>query len=261
MSKPCDGATADLESGDTQMTSPVQIYQAEMHRNLGFFATWLPGDPIEIGDAGVLVDGRFRRLSSLKDIGIASTASDVGAPHNVQYTSTKGTKIDAATGAGIAGVAKGEITIAFSADGAFVFQATGLRARRLQELPAIARGVLAAYEKGRWRKEWLLIEALHTADCATIIVSQDNSASLVLAANADGPISMLGLADPKVGLKVSSSRGKLIHVVGGRALRPLYSCLRIQAPLLSGPSLTPARGTATQPPRFERAQIGDLLNN
>jgi hypothetical protein len=159
----------------------------------------------------------------------------------------------------VANVAKGEIAIDFSADGAFVFHATSLRARRLQDLAPVGGGIRACYEQGRWRKEWLLIESYHEAACATIIVSQDRSANLVLTAKADGPIPTLSLADPKVSLEVSSSRGKLVHVVGGRGLKPLYSCLRIQSRFFGEPSLAPARGSASQTLDFERADIRELL--
>jgi hypothetical protein len=242
------------------MPSPVRTYHAEMHRNLGFFATWLPGDPIEIGDAGLLVEGRFRRLSSLSELGIRYTQSESTASQNLQYTSTEGTKIDPTIGGAVAGVAKAQIAISFSADGAFVFHATGLRVRRLQELTSVGRGVLAAYEKGRWRKEWLLVETLHLADCATIIVSQDSSAGLVLTAKPDAVLTALSLADPNVGLAVSSSRGRLVHVVGARKLRPLYSCVRVKDPFFAKPSIAPARGTETRTNEFERAQISDLLD-
>ena len=85
------------------MASPVKIYQSEMHHNLGFYATWLPGDPIEIGDVGVLLDGRFRRLTSLTDLGISYDLSAAGTTQNVQYTSAKGAKVGAATSASAAG--------------------------------------------------------------------------------------------------------------------------------------------------------------
>ena len=142
-----------------------------------------------------------------------------------------------------------------------MFHATGLQASRLQELPTVGASVLAAYKKGRWRKEWLLIEAVHIADCATIIISQDSSASLVLTGEASGPIAVLSLADPKVRLDVSSSRGKLVHVVGGRTLRPLYSCLRIEHSFFAEPSFAPARGEARRSIEFERAQLKDLLDS
>src|SRR5262245_22302109 len=243
------------------MTSPVRIYQAEMHHNLGFYATWLPGDPIEIGDVGVLLDGRFRRLSSLADLGIDYTTSEAGAAQSIQYTSAKGTKVGTGASTSAAGIAEVEINIEFSADGAFVFHAAGLQAARLQELPIIGESVLAAYKNGRWRREWLLVEAVHAADCATIIVSQDNAASIVLAGKASAPIAISSLADPQIRLDVSSSRGKLVHVVGGRALRPLYSCLRIEHSFFSEPAFAPVRGEARRSIEFERASLNDLLDS
>ena len=241
------------------MASPVKIYQAEMHNNLGFFATWLPADQNQIGDLGVLVDGRFRRMSSLKDMGIKFAEDDVGAPQDIQVTSTNGTKVDTKASADVVGMVNAEIKIDFSANGAFVFHATGLQARRIEDLAAVGKGVLAAHERGDWRKEWLIVEAVHEATCATIIVSQDTAASLVLTAKMNAPASILSLADPKVGLEVSSSRGQLVHAVGGKSLKPLYSCVRLHTSFFGAPSLQPARGTGHQTGEFERASIRDLL--
>jgi hypothetical protein len=232
-----------------------------MHYNLGFYATWFPGDPIEIGDVGELINGRFRRLSTLTDLGIKYAKSEAGGPHNIQYTSAKGTKVSTGASARAAGIAAMEINIEFSADGAFVFHATGLQAARLQQLPTIGESVLAAYKNGRWRREWLLVEAVHSAECATIIVSQDNTASIVLAGEASGPVAISSLADPKAKLNVSSSRGKLVHVVGERGLSPLYSCLRVGHSFFSEPALAPARGEARQSIEFERASLNDLLDS
>jgi hypothetical protein len=231
-----------------------------MHQNLGFFATWFPGDPIKIGDVGVVVDGRFRRLSSLTDMGIAHDIGDVGGSQDVQYTSTKGTKIGPKASATIAGVGQVAIEIEFSANGAFVFHATGLRACRLQKLPVVSEGIVAAFGESKWRKEWLLIEAVHVADCATIVVSNDSSASLVLNAEIDTGLPVVSLADPKAKLRVESSNGKLVHIVGGRDLRPLYSCLRIHAPFFGRPSVAPARGVGAQLVEFQRAPLAELLD-
>ena len=85
------------------MASPVQRYQQEMHQNIGFFATWLPGDLLELGDIGTLVNGTFRKQSSFKEMGIAYEVSTFGALQNLQYTSKFGiafsvdTSVDAST--------------------------------------------------------------------------------------------------------------------------------------------------------------------
>jgi hypothetical protein len=242
------------------MPSPVRTYQAEMHRNLGFFATWLPGDPVDIGDVGVLVDGRFRQLASLRELDIPYTEGMAGASQNVEYTSTGGTTIGGMAGANATGVARAQISIEFAAEGAFIFHASGMRVRRLQELTSLGARVLRAYERGQWQKEWLLIEALHIADCPTVIVSQDTSAGLVLTAKAETPLSAVSLADTSLGLEVSSSHGKLARIVAARDLRPLYSCIRVQASFFENPSLAPVRGPNGQENQFERAEITNLLD-
>jgi hypothetical protein len=241
------------------MPSPVRTYQAEMHRNLGFYATWLPGDPIEIGDVGEMVDGRFRRRASLNDLRIVFALSDVGAAQNVQYTSREGTKVATDATSKVAGVARVEIAIDFSAEGAFLFHASGLRARRLQNLPDIARQVLAAYEKSHWEKNWLLVEALHAADCATIIVSQDSSAGLTLAAQMEAPLPGLSLADPNAGLEIVSSRGRLVHVIGEHDLHPLFTCFRVRRSIFGASTFAPARGAGPPSEVFERPSLDELL--
>ena len=104
-----------------------------------------------------------------------------------------------------------QIEINFSAEGAFVFHATGLRARRLQNLSEVSDAISVHYREGTWRKEWMLVEACHEATHATIIVSQDDLAAIVLSAKADSLIPAISLANPKLKLAVSSSRGKLLR--------------------------------------------------
>lgn len=122
---------------------------------------------------------------------------------------------------------------------------------------------MKAYMKGKWKKEWLLVEALHTAERATVIVSEDKSAGLVLVANVDTPLPTISLADPKIGLTVASTNGKIVHIVGGKGLHPLYSCLRLKDPLVGTPSVQPVRGssaTSKEVP-FSRPDIDELLNS
>ncbi|HJX53679.1 MAG TPA: hypothetical protein VJ801_13010 [Polyangia bacterium] len=244
------------------MASPVKLYQKEMHDNLGFFATWLPGDPIEIGDAGVLKNGGFRREGSLAELGIRCDVSEGSSTQDVKYTSTSGTKLAFSAGANAAGVAKTEITIDFSREGAFVFHASGLRTRRLSNRMEVARKLLAAYRTAKWPKNWWLVEALHTAQRATIIVSEGNSAGVSLAASA-AAIPSVSLADPKITLSVTSTRGRLVHVVGAQGLRPLYACLRVEDPLFGEPRVEAVRGIGEpdDEPTLSRPIIEDLLDS
>jgi hypothetical protein len=68
------------------MSSPASNYQKEMHRNLGFFATWLPATHIQLGDFGVFEGGRFRRVGTLTELGIKHNSSQKGKPQNLSYS-------------------------------------------------------------------------------------------------------------------------------------------------------------------------------
>jgi hypothetical protein len=244
------------------MTSPARSYQQEMHSNLGFFTTWLPGDDIAVGDVGLLEDGRLRRVTSLESLHIPYETKEGTSRRDLQYTSTRGTKIAVDAGASVSGVAKGKITLEFSENGAFVFHVHGLREERLADLRTAAAGVIDAYKSRRWEKDWVMVESVHTAEVATIVISQDSSASLELEAAADGAITTLALADPKVRLSVKSARGKLVHLVGGENTRPLYLCARIKHSLFGAPKVEPARGVSSGPDLLElmeRPALDDLV--
>ncbi|MVN79315.1 hypothetical protein GO988_23530 [Hymenobacter sp. HMF4947] len=246
------------------MASVAKLYQQEMHNNLGFFANWFPGDTLEIGDVGTLENGRFRRVTTLKSLGVESQVSMGHTTQNLQYTSTSGTTITASANASpLSAVAKGEIKIDFSREGAFVFNASGLTMHRLENRSQIAEEVLKIYAQDRWEKDWLLIESLYEAKRTTVIVSEDSSAGLVLQASAEIGIPSASLADPKVDLKMTATRGKMVQVVGGKNMHPLYSCLRIKDSWFSSqPSLQPIRGQqglVDMP--FDRVGILELLNS
>jgi len=79
-----------------------------------------------------------------------------------------------------------------------------------------------------------------------------------------GPIYTIDqtFADPQVQLSVSSVKGKMVQVVGGRDLRPLYSCIKLKETWLGETQVVPVRGTARDAGALPiaRAGIAELLN-
>jgi hypothetical protein len=115
------------------MASPVKIYQKEMYQNLGFFATWFPGDKVELGEAGVLKNGRYRRESSLSEIGIDFKVDSPGTPQTLQFTSASGMTINTSLNASATHLADAEISVEFSNEGAFLFHASGVKQMRIED--------------------------------------------------------------------------------------------------------------------------------
>jgi hypothetical protein len=245
------------------MASPVQRYQREMHDNVGFFATWLPGDLLEIGDIGTLKDGGFRRRLSLRELGIEHQASALGASQNLQYTSKNGTAFSVDSSAATSSPLEitATIKVEFSSEGAFLFHASGVRNRRLENIETLSRPLLEFWKKRNWDKNWYMVESIHQADYATVIVSEEISAGVTF--NARGALSGIPLADPQVDLSISSSRGRMIQVIAARGLRPLYSCLCVREGWFSGASVQAVRGESAHPggPQFVRPSITELLES
>ncbi len=245
------------------MASPVKRYQQEMHDNIGFFATWLPGDLLELGDIGTLKDGAFRKLSSFRELEIEYQASTLGASQNLQYTSKGGTafSIDSSVAAPKPLDISAVIKVEFSSEGSFLFHASNVRNRRLENIAHLTGAILEVWNNGKWEKDWYVVESIHEADCATVIVSEDVSAGITF--NAKGALGGIPLADPRVDLSISSSRGKMVQIIAGRNLRPLYSCLRVREGWFSGPSVEAVRGesaTRADSP-FVRPNIIELLES
>jgi hypothetical protein len=247
------------------MASALQTYQQEMHANLGFFGTWLPGDPIEVGDIGVVERGRFRKYSSLEELKITFGVAKTDSSQNVQYASRSGASLDIGASAEVPGVpgVSANIDVQFSHEGAFIFHASELRLEQLQDRSAASAAIVRAYEAGKWTKEWLIVESVHHAKCATVIVAEEGSAGVVLKAQAPVSLGALPLANPNVRLDIQSSRGRMTQVIAGRGIRPLYSCLRISDRWLSAPRVVAVRGAAAGPAEMalERPSIDDLLNS
>jgi len=108
------------------------------------------------------------------------------------------------------------------------------------------------------------VDTIYSAGSATILVSEDTTSEIILKASAAAiPLGSLPLADPKLGLTVTSSNGKIVHIVAANNLRPLYSCLKVRDPLLFGkPTVVPVRGRSEQNvSALGRPDISDLVDS
>lgn len=242
------------------MGSPVKTYQTEMYENFGFFATWLPGDPIEVGDVGVFEEGRFRREARLSDFHIQCKAEVTDSASDVQFTSRNGVQLSASAGASTEAVGELRISIQFTGNGAFLFHASGLRVHRLGNRPEVTAAVLGLYEHKRWKREWLIVEAVHTAARTTVLISEDKSARLELTAKSELSVPVSSLASPDAKVQVTASEGKVFQFIGAQNQHPLYACLRVKDPFFGPANLAPFRGPDDTSRFLERPGISELLS-
>jgi hypothetical protein len=214
------------------MTSPAQRYLQEMHDNIGFFATWLPGDLLEIGDVGVWKNNKFHRQATLKELGIPYAVSKPGSTQNLQFASKGGTSIsiDGSIAAPPPYSAAASIKVEFSQEGAFVFHASNIRNRRLENTLDLKAAVLESFKANVWQKDWKLIESLHMAECVTIIVSEDKAAGLTLQANAKDALGALPLASPDAKVSIKASNGRMVRSLPAKISSPSIAASPSRSP-------------------------------
>ena len=232
-------------------------YQKSMYDHLGFFAMWLPGDRVELGDIGVLNRGRFHKENSLEELGVKKVAGPPGIPRVVSYHALSSSNVSAHGEGGLAAAGRGLLSVSFSAAGGFMFHAIGLRDRRLEERQTLNTEVVRMHKAGLWRnRNWLLIDGVYTADSATVLVSEEEAGTIVLEASADSlAMQPLQLGDAKAGLSVKSESGSIIKVLGGRSVNLLYTCMRLKTSFWTDASLV--RGGADDSEHAPMAGGGD----
>ena len=247
------------------MGSPVKLYQTEMHKQVGQFATWLPNGIVELGDIGVLSDGRFTTQGSLKELGIPEPEVREGAAGDVSYSAAAVRSFNASAAAGVDAAAvsgEGELALSFLQQGGFVFEAKRLKKLEIANRLAITQAILEIVANGSWNADWQVVDAIYVAESLTVIVSEDAASEVVLKAKAELPGGQFPLTNPDIGLRIASSSGKVFHALAAGNLHPLYSCLMVREPKLFGkPRVVPVRGAQARAQPLARPALSDLLES
>lgn len=245
-----DSVVDEIYSEGISMTSLAELYQQEIHDEIGLFPTWLPGDHIKLGDVGILSGGRFKTLSSIATLatdwgdGIEINEEKAGTAERFTYQSNCVIDIKASGSAettiGSTTIGKCELKLAFSKNGAFIFDSVGAQHYRIQNQLALNDWILAQYAKKKWKKEWHVIDELYSAVRTVVIVCQSNLASLILKGNIPllTPNGKLSLADVSTEFSIIPQNGDVLYHVGN-STQPLYSCSKIISSIWNGATVKP----------------------
>jgi hypothetical protein len=210
-------------------------YLQGIHAQFNYFAAWLPTERRSLGEIGVLKDGVFQRVTSLENEGFTFKSIDDPSPADFEHSSGISYAIAARAGAEIANAAKGEASIDFSGSGAFAFVAKDCAVRTIDDKYLLGQELALAFKKGTWLADWVLIDTIVTARCATILVAGSQKASLTLSANAPLNAGLPGLADARAGLGVSSASGEITKVLAGHEVTPMFRLSRVNRRYVIGP--------------------------
>ncbi|MEN3748342.1 hypothetical protein TPR58_14300 [Sphingomonas sp. HF-S3] len=212
----------------------------------GMFANWMPTNQVEVGDYGVVRNGQFERLGSLRDYGADFEVADAsGGRNKIEYKDRFDIKVNAGVGAHAPGQSA-KVSLKSGGRGSFVYHLANAVQRRPVNTRAfneeVARTLL---DSGiDFPKNGVLITEVQFADKATIIVSDQDNGSLELETSFK-PAGDAFLSGASGKITTVASTGTFLQWVGQDKM---ISLIKIVIPKVSpprGPDNNPGRVAAT----------------
>ncbi|MEG8048990.1 hypothetical protein QP178_03475 [Sphingomonas aurantiaca] len=182
----------------------------------GLFANWMPGDAVEVGDFGTVVDCQFNRLGSIRDYGADFEVTEALAGNTeLEYKDKLNVSINA-LGSAAAGKNQGaKVKLDLTDKGSFLYHLSNIRQRRPANTKVFNEQIARVIFGGGldFPKDGVLITEIQRADHATIIVSEEQGGKLELKTDFK-PTGTAFLSGASGGISTSFSHGSLFSFVG-----------------------------------------------
>ncbi len=246
------------------MSSAQKQYTNEMYRKFGYYATWNPGSPLQLGDVGYFKKNVFNRISGLDDFNIEfdirHDPTKTPLEHSSQGSVKVTTKLSGAISpqASVLSDVDAGIIVEFSKENATLFKALNTTTNSIRNTISLGERILKLYEEKKWDKDWMIITELIEAESATIIISNQSDGKIELKANANVGAANFDIADGRFEFSPQFSRGLETKIISSEGLTPLFKVMGVRGRLLGSPifkSNVP-EGLENNEPVFE--EINDL---
>lgn len=217
------------------MASIPEMYTREMHRNVEYLACWLPSTRVAVGDVGVLEGHRFRRVTSLAELGIAFARDEDSPVADINYASADCVAVD--TGARLGSSAADalcDVSVTFARDGATLFQAAGCVQEAVGSLAALESALRARHESGDWRLEHVVVTEVVRTGPTVILVAERKGARLDLRVSTAALTSPLPFAGAAARCEVARRQGIAAEVVVPDGATPLFNAVQLRKRPLRG---------------------------
>ena len=214
------------------MKSPVKQYTNELYKKFGYYATWMPGTPMELGTVGIMDSKVFVKKSHLRNFGIAFDIEEDPSKDDLDYTSDSGVtftpKVSGTVPAAgsVLTQADAGFTVEFSREKALLFKVKGAQYVSIRDQEKLGREIGKLKEEGKWKKEYVVIVELARADSATILISGSANSKIELKANANIGATKLDIADASLQLGIAIARSMSTKIIAEQGLTPLFRIRR-----------------------------------
>lgn len=216
-------------------------YTRELKKQFGYFATWLPGTPLELGDIGVLKGNIFTKISNLSDFKIKFDVEKDTSKADIEHSSkgavsitTKASGTVAPQGSSLGEIEAG-IRVEFNKENAILFKANATLSPSIKDQVSVGNQVIKLFEEGKWDKNWVVITEIVEAESATILISSSSNSKIELKAKGDVGSANLDIADADLGFELKFSKDLSTKIIAEESLTPLFRASKIKRPWFSKP--------------------------
>jgi hypothetical protein len=214
------------------MATLQKQYTKELNKEFGYFATWLPGINLKLGDVGFLVQNQFTKITSLEEQHIPYSAEKDHHKINLSYSSEGGVSITTKS----KGVHPNPnsllklddlgLTVDFSNENALIFKANGAITETIKDCLTIGEEIIRRYNENKWRKNWVVITELIRTDQTSIIISKSAKGKIELKAKFESVLP--DLLQLNTDLELVSHQDIALKIISNNGLTPLFKSMKIK---------------------------------
>ena len=216
-------------------------YTKELKKQFNYFATWLPGTPLELGDIGVFKNNHFSKISNLEGFGIQFEIEPDLTKSTIEHSSKGAVSITTKASGTIApqasalGKVDAGITVEFSKENAILFKANDTTSPSIKNQITLGQQILTLFKEGKWDKDWAVITEIVNAKSGTVLISSSSNSKIELKANGDVEAAKLDIADAELGLEVRYSKDLSTKIIAEEGLTPLFKASKVKGRIFGPP--------------------------
>jgi hypothetical protein len=202
-------------------------YTNQLHGQLKYYATWLPGTPVGLGAIGTMQANQFIPQDDIARFGFKVIAKRDRTADTFEYSTKNGVDVDTKTAGSISPDvpnvprAKAGMKLRFKRSDAVWFAASGCKMDRIDNQLELAKLIKDLYKSGQWKREWVVVTHVVKAASATVLVSASRGASaeLEVQGKASTP---LGKAEASTRSTLKADSSMAFKIVAEKGLTPLF---------------------------------------
>lgn len=213
------------------------IYTKQVKENFRtLWANWEPGNPIKLGDFGIMENKIFVFMGNIKDFGITfKTRTDDTSDHKF-FTSKEGVSysLNAKADVPVAGVinAKAGLEISFSKENSIFFNAAECKTHMIENKHNLGIELQKLKQQKKWPRRYVAVTDIIVSEKAIIAISGSNNSKINFEAKAP-EIEAIDLADASLNLGVTHEESIGYKVDGKEGLVLLLGLCKFQSRFLS----------------------------